>query len=104
MQTTRAYSFVSGDGGGKWKFSIEIAQRGSKEGTVRSLSAVAIGRGGAEIVFVLSADAKVDVAVLNITGRTISWLAVDRVVNTGCNRLYWNGLYDDGANVPPAAQ
>lgn len=67
---------------------------------ITSLSATGTRDGGVGIVFTLSADATVEAQVLNVAGRVVRHLAVDRNLTGGTNTLHWDGRGDAGTQVP----
>jgi hypothetical protein len=71
------------------------------EGHMGVSNAVAVPTaGGAEIVFSLSAPARVTVSVLNIAGRPVRTLAVDKPLAGGLQALLWDGRTDAGLAAP----
>lgn len=65
-----------------------------------SLAAVPMSGRGVQIAFALSSPAQVQAEVLNIAGRRIKTIAVDRQCETGTNNLLWNCRSDRGLPVP----
>ncbi|MBM3475012.1 MAG: hypothetical protein FJX75_17255 [Armatimonadetes bacterium] len=55
---------------------------------------------GAEIVFSVSAPARVTVEVLNLAGRPVALLARDRAADAGSQRLLWTGRTTTGSLAP----
>jgi len=55
---------------------------------------------GAELLVTLSADAAVTAEVLNIAGRTVRVIVVDRVMLPGTTTVAWNGRSQAGLAVP----
>jgi hypothetical protein len=54
----------------------------------------------AEVIFTLSAPARVHARALNIAGRPVATLCRDRDCAAGANRLLWNAMGDRGLPVP----
>ena len=79
---------------------VEVQPRQAGAVAVTGLSAIGTRDGGAEVAFSLSAEATVDVSVLNIAGRLVRRLAADEVLSAGAQRLQWNGCDASGARVP----
>lgn len=65
-----------------------------------SASAVPTPRGGAEIVFRLSAPATVAAAVRNIAGRPVRTICSSRECADGASTLLWDAGSDSGLRVP----
>ena len=55
---------------------------------------------GAQIAFVLTADAQVEARVLNIAGRRVGTICRARDCAAGANTLVWSGQSDEGLAVP----
>jgi hypothetical protein len=55
---------------------------------------------GAQVTFVLTADAQVEARALNIAGRPIGTLCQARDCAAGSNTLVWGGQSDQGLSVP----
>jgi len=72
---------------------------GASVAWVTALSAVPTP-GGAQVVFTLSAPARVQAEVLNIAGRPVKLLAADRECAAGTQTLVWTGQSDAGLPVP----
>lgn len=65
-----------------------------------SASAAPTGVGGAQVSFTLSADARVEVVISNIAGRTVRRVVTDHAGVAGLNTLVWDGKADSGLRVP----
>jgi flagellar hook assembly protein FlgD len=70
---------------------------------VTSLACMQTNAGTAQITFTLSADASVSAEVLNIAGRKVRTIAVDRALDAGTATLLWDGRGTGGAAVPSGA-
>jgi hypothetical protein len=80
--------------------TLSLAEAPSRaSGLVSALTAVPT-RGGAQVTFSLSADATVEVRVLNIAGRLVRMLTPGRDCTAGLNTFAWTGLSDAGLAAP----
>ncbi|MCD6359838.1 MAG: hypothetical protein J7M38_03170, partial [Armatimonadetes bacterium] len=68
--------------------------------TLAGMTAQQTSGGGAQIAFTLSAPATCAVRVMNIAGRTIRTIEIDRLRPQGVNEVIWNGRSDLGTRVP----
>lgn len=66
---------------------------------VTSLAAAGTSKGG-QITFALSAAGSVTVEVLNIAGRSVGHVALDKPMSVGLSTLTWDGRSDAGTRVP----
>ncbi|MGD9497612.1 MAG: FlgD immunoglobulin-like domain containing protein [Armatimonadota bacterium] len=90
------YSFSAR--GGERRFMLTMGERGGMV-QVSSLCAQA-GGAGAQVSFTLSAPASVSVEIMNVAGRTVRRLLVERECAAGSQTLSWNGRSDTGTQVP----
>lgn len=67
---------------------------------IAGLTAVPMS-GGAEIAFSLSAPARVTVIILNMAGRPVAAVVVDRLLPMGLQRVLWNKRIQAGTIAPP---
>ncbi|MGI5817192.1 MAG: carboxypeptidase regulatory-like domain-containing protein [Armatimonadota bacterium] len=96
-RTLTTYSYQSGEGARR--FSLEVADRSEVGLMITSASAQAAG-GGITVSYTLSADAQVQVEVLNIAGRKIATLATGEAAPAGISTCGWNGRGAGGTLVP----
>jgi len=73
------------------------AERGTAQVVALSAQPTALG---AQVVFVLSAPAEVQVQVLNIAGLRVGLVTARRQLDAGTQTLLWNGRSDAGLPVP----
>ncbi len=66
---------------------------------ITSVAAAATGA-GAQITIALALDAEVTVRVLNVAGRPVRTIAVDKAFVAGIQTLVWNRRNDSGSRVP----
>ena len=78
---------------------LQLRERASRL-VVSSLSALPTRGGGAEIRFVLTADATCDVSVMNIAGRPVREIVRSRVHAAGQQVILWDGRNGNGLPVP----
>jgi hypothetical protein len=97
-RTLTTYSYQSGEGGAR-RFSLEVADRAETGLMITSASAQAAG-GAVTVSYTLSADAQVQVEVLNIAGRKVATLASGDTAPAGLNTCGWNGRGGSGTVVP----
>ena len=71
----------------------------SGAGMVTSLSAQPTNA-GAQLTFSLSDDAAVTATVMNVAGRPVRTIAVDKPMEAGLNTLVWDRRGDTGLSVP----
>ena len=100
MRTAASYSFATAADGATRDLVVEVNPRSAGALAVTSLSAQPTRDGGAEIAFSLSAEAAVDVTILNIAGREVSRVASAEQMAAGAQRLLWNGRGVGGARAP----
>ncbi len=78
-----------------------IHPTGLQPGALAVTTATAVATGsGAEVVFGLSAPAKVTVQILNLAGRLVATPALDRASTAGTQRVVWSGQADCGTRAP----
>lgn len=98
LRTCTGYTYEVGDEAAERNFTLRISDD-SAALTISALSAGAAD-GRAQITYTLSADAAVDVEVLNIAGVTVRRLVADRAQSAGPQQLTWDGRNNAGAAVP----
>jgi hypothetical protein len=79
---------------------LDLPQAGGARLAVLSAASAPVTGGGAEIAFSLSSPANVSISVLNIAGRHVATVARDTPLNTGTQRILWNGRADRGTLAP----
>lgn len=97
-RTLTTYSYQSGEGGAR-RFSLEVADR-SDVGLMITAASARAAAGGITVSYTLSADAQVDVEVLNIAGRKVATLASGDTAPAGLSTCGWNGRGAAGTLVP----
>lgn len=97
MRTATSYTFRAGTGTRTLRILVQPRQAAATLVTTASVSA---GGGGASVVFTLSADANVDVEIMNISGVPIRRVVSGRLLGAGMNSLAWDGRNGQGAQVP----
>ena len=103
LRTSNAYAYTSPEGGGIRRFTLELLEPGTEVLACTAVAAAATPTGGAELSFVLSADADVTARILNIAGLPVRSLCQDRLCPAGVNRLSWDGRSDRGTPTPSGA-
>ncbi|MGD9494840.1 MAG: carboxypeptidase regulatory-like domain-containing protein [Armatimonadota bacterium] len=96
MRTSHSYEFTAREG------ARELRVRLLGEEGLLTVSAPAARQAGAgvEISYTLSADAEVEVAVLNIAGRLVDRVVSGAVHSAGAQRVSWDGLSAQGTRAP----
>jgi flagellar hook assembly protein FlgD len=102
LRTTTGYTYEVGDEAAERHFTLRISDGDAGALTIGALSAETAG-GRAQIVYTLSADATVDVEVLNIAGITVRRLVGERAQTAGPQQLTWDGRNNAGSAVPAGA-
>jgi VCBS repeat-containing protein len=100
MRTAQSYSFATGAEGATRHLTIEVKPGAENALVVTSLSAQPTREGRAEIAFSLSAEATVDVTVLNIAGREVSRVISAELRGAGAQSVLWNGCDTAGTKAP----
>ncbi|MCD6351166.1 MAG: S8 family serine peptidase [Armatimonadetes bacterium] len=98
MRTNRRYTFRPSPGETERALTV-VSEPGGDMLRVTSLAARPTGA-GVEVVFSLSAPAKVTVEVLNIAGRRVRTIAVGKEAPAGPSSVRWNATSDAGSPVP----
>jgi len=96
MRTAQSYEFTAREGARELQVRLVDGGAGL---TVSAPAAVAAGA-GAEISYTLSADAQVEVAVLNIAGRLVDTVVSDAMQSAGAQRVVWDGMTARGTRAP----
>ena len=99
MRTEAAYSFTSSEEGASRRFRILVSTR-ERGLQIASVTTETLARGGASIAYTLSADAEVDVVVMNAAGRVVRTVQSGEVAVAGRNVATWDGRSDQGSVVP----
>ena len=81
------------------EFVLNVEPRRSTGLTVRTAGAH-VGRQGAVVTYVLSAEAQVRARVMNIAGKPIRTLTRNATAAAGSNTLMWNLASDLNTRVP----
>ncbi len=97
-RTLTTYSYESGESGTR-RFTLEVADRSETGLMITTASAQAAG-GAVTVSYTLSADAQVNVEVLNIAGRKVATLASGESAPAGLSTCGWNGRSSSGTVVP----
>lgn len=99
MRTQAGYEIPASEQGVDSLLRIEVAPRSDAALVVPGVTAMQSGGGAAQFVFTLSADADVEVAVLNIAGRAVRTVSMGSCA-PGQNTLSWNLRDGRGQMVP----
>lgn len=97
-RTLNTYSYNSGEGGVR-SFRLEVGPAASGGLTVTTAVAQAVG-GGVGLTYTLSKPAKVDIAILNLSGRSVRALATAKQSDAGTNTQSWDLRNQTGSKVP----
>ena len=103
MRTVAAYSFITGPGGGTRLLRVEVA--GQRAGALMAggVTAMSSGNGTVELRSTLTADAELEVEVLNIAGRRVAVVCRSRQCQAGPVVLLWSARADSGTWLPPGS-
>jgi len=96
MRTSQSYEFTARED--TRQLQIRLSDAGAAL-AVTTPAARATGA-GVEISYTLSADARVDVRVLNIAGRAVGTILSDETQAAGVQRLTWDGISASGTRAP----
>lgn len=99
LRTVHSYRYTAPAGDSVRHLRLQMRERASRL-VVSSLSALPTRGGGAEIRFVLTADAACDVSVMNIAGRPVREIVRSRVHAAGQQVILWDGRNGNGLPVP----
>ncbi len=92
MRTRAQYEFTAPGAGGSRSFSVTVKPAWPGGALITSLSVTPLRGGrGAEMAFSLSADATVDMSVLNVAGRLVQRVREAAAAEAGRHTLTWNG-------------
>lgn len=97
-RTMNTYSYNSGDGGIR-EFRLEIAPTQGGGLTVTTAPAEVKGS-GVGLTYTLSQPAKVDITILNLSGRNVRALATAKQNGAGVNSEAWDLRNQTGSRVP----
>ena len=98
LRTSTGYSYEVPDQAGERAFTLKL-NGGAGALAVTALS-VGAGGAGAQVAYTLSADASVDIEVLNIAGVVVRRVLADRVQAAGPQQVVWDGHNAAGVAVP----
>ncbi len=96
MRTAQSYEFTAGEGARE--LQVRLLDGGA--GLAVSVPAAVPAGAGAQISYTLSADAQVEVAVLNIAGRVVDTVVSDAMQSAGVQRVLWDGMTARGPRAP----
>lgn len=96
MRTAQGYEFTAREGARQ----LEVRLLGADGVLSVSAPAARPAGAGAEISYTLSADAEVEVAVLNIAGRVVDTVVVGDMQSAGTQRVLWDGMSAQGTRAP----
>jgi hypothetical protein len=99
LRTCPAYSYTSAAAAPR-HFTLIVRPRTDLPVTISSVQAMQSSSGTAAMQFSLSADATVDVEVMNIAGRSVRQLLSGAAMASGLNIATWNLRGGDGTAVP----
>ncbi len=99
LRTVHSYRYTAPLGDSTRRFRLQVRKR-TNHLVVTSLSSLPTRNGGAEIRFVLTADAACDVSVMNIAGRPVRRIVRSRLHPAGQQVILWDGQNDGGVPVP----
>lgn len=99
LRTSGGYTFVAGPQGAERRLTLEIIPR-SATTLVTSVAVAQAAAGRVVVTYALTAPASVTAEVMNIAGRTVKRLAVDRAETAGTHTLSWDLTNNAGSVVP----
>jgi len=99
LRTVPTYRYAVSPEPSERVFRLTVRPRSSAL-VVSSLTAASTASGGAEVRFILTAEASCDLEVMNIAGRTVRRLANSRLYESGQQVISWSGRNDNGVPVP----
>ncbi len=98
LRTSTSYSYEAAQDAAERTFTLKL---GDDAGVLAITSlAASSGNGGAQLAYALSADAAVDVEVLNIAGVVVRRVLAQRQQTSGPQQVIWDGQNGAGAAAP----
>lgn len=101
MRTRAQYEFAAPGSGGARSFSVRVTPARHAGQLISGFSVVPLrGRPGAEMAFGLSAEATVDISVLNVAGRLVQRVRQGFVTEAGAHTVAWPGRSASSTALP----
>ncbi len=101
MRTRAQYEFSAPGEGSSRSFAVTVKRPQQVAALISSFSAVPLrSAGGAEIAFSLSADASVEISVLNVAGRLVQHVRQATAAEAGMHTVTWDGRSLRGTALP----
>jgi hypothetical protein len=100
MRTSTGYVFTSAVGGETRRFTLEMAPPDAYTMAVTGVVAAQTSGGHVDIRVNLTADASLDVEVLNIAGRKVGDICSSYTCERGITTLTYNGAGSHGTRLP----
>ena len=99
MRTQQAYVFRTGQNGLSRRLRVQVSREANGRLTVTNFTVEPV-RGGVQLAYTLNRDAAVDLAIVNIAGKTVRQLSRRDQRPAGRNAVQWDGRYDWGTQAP----
>ena len=101
MRTRAQYEFAAPGEGSSRSFTVTVKSAEHTGVLINSFTVVPLRGGrGAELGFSLSADATVDISIVNVAGRLVRGVRTGLAVEAGAHTVIWTGRSGSDTTVP----